>query len=151
MRILNANIENPTLLEVYIRNPSLLEDPEQITKFLEPIEIDDLPCKPSPPENPKERRLRLPKIHQIDFGRRWTKDPNRILTKDALQLFFNIDNTYKLVNESYYKDWEFDTLFGKTKEQIWKIRETIMLIKFKAKNARQITLDNDLDIKMQII
>jgi hypothetical protein len=46
MRILNAGIDNPTLLEAYIKNPCLLEHHEQITEFLEPIEIDDFPCKP---------------------------------------------------------------------------------------------------------
>jgi hypothetical protein len=38
-------------------------------------------------------------------------------------------------------------LFGKTKDQIWKIRETIMLINFKSKNFPQISEeDNYLDI-----
>jgi hypothetical protein len=115
-------------------------------KFLEPIEVDGLPCKPSPSENPKERRLRLPRVHQIDEDCTWTKDPNRILTKDALQIFFNIFNTYKLVNETYNKEWEFNNLFGKTKEQIWKIRETIMIINFKKKNFISISEDNDLEI-----
>jgi hypothetical protein len=88
LRVLNANFTTNTLFEAYIKNPNLLEYHEQITKFLEPIEIDDLPCKPSPAENPKERRLRLPKVHQIDIDCKWTKDPNRILTKEALQIFF---------------------------------------------------------------
>jgi hypothetical protein len=146
LRVLNANITNSTLFEAYIKNPNLLEYLEQITKFLEPIEGDDLPCKPSPPENPKERRLRLPKVRQIDVDCKWIKDPNRILTREALQIFFNIFNTYKLVNETYNKDWEFDNLFGRTKEQIWKIRETIMIINFKKKNVIQITEDNALEI-----
>jgi hypothetical protein len=146
LRILNTNITNITLLEAYIKNPNLLEYHEQITKFLEPIEVDDLPCKPSPPENPKERRLRLPKVHQIDVDCKWTIDPNRILTKEALQIFFNIFNTYKLINETYNKDWEFDNLFSKTKEQIWKIRETIMIVNFKKRNVIQITEDNVLEI-----
>jgi hypothetical protein len=146
LRVLNANITNNTLFEAYIKNPNLLEHHEQIMKFLEPIEVDDLPCKPSPNENPKERRLRLPRVHQIDEDCTWTKDPNRILTKVALQMFFNIFNTYKLVNETYNKDWEFDNLFGKTKEQIWKIRETIMIINFKRNNFIGISEDNDLEI-----
>jgi hypothetical protein len=146
LRVVNANITNITLFEAYIKNPNLLEYHEQILKFLEPIEVDDFPCKPSPPENPKERRLRLPKVHQIDEECIWTKDTNRILTKEALQIFFNIFNTYKLINETYNKDWEFDNLLGETKEQIWKIRETIMMINFKKKNAIGITEDNDLEI-----
>jgi hypothetical protein len=69
---------------------------------------------------------------------KWKLEPNKILTPAALQIFFNIDNTYKLINESYQKDWEFDDLFSKSKDQIWKIRETIMLYNFKKYQSPQI-------------
>jgi hypothetical protein len=66
------------------------------------------------------------------------------LTEPALQIFFNIHNTYKLINESYQKDWEFDELFGKNKDQIWKIRETIMLYKFREQNFPQLDEEEEL-------
>jgi hypothetical protein len=103
--VLNRNITNPTLFEVYIKKPELLEYHEQIEKFLEPMEIYDIPCKPSTwIECPKDRRLRLPKIHQISLNCKFKLEPNKILAPAALQIFFNIYNTSKLINESYQKD-----------------------------------------------
>jgi hypothetical protein len=131
LRVLNPNIQNPILGEIYIKNPALLENHGQIEKFLQPLEIDDFPCQPSTCiENSKDRRLRIPKVHQISFSCKWTKEPNKILTPSALQIFFNILNTYKLINESYQKEWEFDELFSKSKDQLWRIRETIILLNF---------------------
>jgi hypothetical protein len=43
LRVLHANIENPILFETYVKTPALLEHHEQIEKFLQPIEIDDIP------------------------------------------------------------------------------------------------------------
>jgi hypothetical protein len=139
LRVLNANINDPLLFETYIKTPEFLGHYEQIEKFLQPIEVDGIPVIPSNwIQNPKDRRLRLPKIHQINFNCKWEKEPNKILTPATLQIFFNIFNTYKLINESYSKDWEFDQLFGKSKDQIWKIRETIILYNFRENNCPQI-------------
>jgi hypothetical protein len=125
LRVLYAIITDNTLFEIYIKTPHLLENHEKISKFLEPIEIDNLPCKPSPPENPKERRLRLPRVHQIDEDCKWTRDTNRILTKDALQIFFNIFNTYKLINETYNKDWEFDNRSERLKSKFGRLEKPL--------------------------
>jgi hypothetical protein len=115
LHVINANITNPVLFETYIKRPELLEYQEQIEKFLEPIEIDDIPCKPSTLiECSKDRRLRLSKVHQISFNCKWKLEPNKILTPAALQIFFNMYNISKLINESYQKDWEFDDLFMKS-------------------------------------
>jgi hypothetical protein len=39
---------------------------EQLETFLQPLENDDFPCKPSTwIENPKDRRLRLPKYTKL--------------------------------------------------------------------------------------
>jgi hypothetical protein len=147
--VLNENITNPTLFETYIRKPELLEYHEQIEKFLESIEIDDIPCKPSDwIESPKDQRLRLPKIHQISFSCKWDKEPNKILTPAALQIFFSIYNTYKLINKSYQKNWEFDDLFRKYKDQIWKIRETIMLYNFRKYQSPQIDRNKITDLRL---
>jgi hypothetical protein len=58
----------------------------------------------------KSRRLRLPKIHQISHYIKWTKNPDKILTKGALQISLDIHQTLKLFHESSHKDWEFDDL-----------------------------------------
>jgi hypothetical protein len=54
-----------------------------------------------------------------------------------LQILFNIQNTYKLINEAYQKEWEFDELFRKNKDQVWKIRETMMLYNFRETQSPQ--------------
>jgi hypothetical protein len=36
-----------------------------------------------------------------------------------------------LINETYQKDWEFEELFERNYDQIWAIRQTIMIINFK--------------------
>jgi hypothetical protein len=146
-RVLHANIENPTLFEEYNKKPALLEYHEQIEKFLQHVEIDDIPCVASNwIESPKDRRLRLPKVHQISLivnGER----TNKILTPAALQIFFNMHNTFKPINESYQKDWEFNDLFSKSKDQIWRIRETIILYNFREYQCPQIDT-NEIDLRL---
>jgi hypothetical protein len=97
---------------------------------------------------PKDRRLRLPKIHQISLSCKWNLEPNKIFTPAELQIFFNIYNTYKLINESYQKDWEFDDLFSKSKDQIWKIRETIMLYNFRKYQSPQIDTNEITNLRL---
>jgi hypothetical protein len=85
-----------------ISNPGSLENIEQFETFLKPREVDGLPCMPSNwVENPKDRRLRIPKVLQINFNCNWTKNPDKILTPADLQIFFNVHNTLKLINEAY--------------------------------------------------
>jgi hypothetical protein len=50
-------------------------------------------------ENPKDMRLGLPKINQIARKINWTKNPDKILSKEALKIFPNMNNTFKPVNE----------------------------------------------------
>jgi hypothetical protein len=42
--VLNANIQNSNLNEICIENPPMLEYHDQIEIFLQPFEIDDIPC-----------------------------------------------------------------------------------------------------------
>jgi hypothetical protein len=105
LQVINANIQDPILNELFIRNPTMIEEIDQFETFLPPIEIDDLPCKPSDwIEDSKERRLRLLKVQQISFNCKWTINPDKILTPAALQIFYNIHNASKFINEAYQKE-----------------------------------------------
>jgi hypothetical protein len=117
LQVLKSNIHNPVISELLFKNLSAFEYVDQFQAFLQPLDIDELPCKPSHwIENPKDRSLRLPKVHQISFSCKWTKNPNKILTPATLQIFFNNNNTCKQINEVYQKDWEFEDLYAKTRD-----------------------------------
>jgi hypothetical protein len=78
------------------------------------------------------------------------KKTHKILTLKAVQIFFNIYNTYKLINETYQKDWEFKELSKKNKDQICALRQIIMIANFKSYMNPFNTVNEDNWVELRI-
>jgi hypothetical protein len=90
---------------------------------LEPRDIDNTKCIASQysPENIKDIRCSLTNIHKPENNIKWTKEPLRILTKEAIQIFNDIYVKFWLIYE--YKKVNHDIILNYQRKETFKLKQ----------------------------